>query len=293
MPLCHSDDDFARLLADALSTAEREALVQHVESCAACQARLAQLTEIEDSSIWQRSEVAPHFNIAESAMFKRWKQLRSASVEPSAQSATPTMASTVGNRTLPRGEHPEWPTVPGYEILGILGRGGMGVVYKARQLALQRVVALKMVRDWTNARAKELVRFRAEAEVIARLHHPNIVQIFDVGTVESRPYFVLEYVAGGSLSDYLAGTPQPARQSATFVEILARAVHAAHANGVVHRDLKPGNILLVFADRDFVGDVDNTSTSATLRRKCFECHPQDYRLRCGQAGVWRLGSQSA
>jgi len=265
MSLCPTDDELARLLADALSTDVHAALVQHVETCAACQASLARLTEIFNQDSWRRAKTAPQFSDAEEAMLQRWKRLRASSSESSGHAASPTVALPRGNRTTPRGDDAQWPNVPGFEILGVLGRGGMGVVYKATQIALQRVVALKMVRDWTNAREKELIRFRAEAEVIAQLHHPNIVQIFDVGAVENRPYFVLEYVAGGSLAEYLAGTPQPARQAAQFVEILARAVEAAHANGVVHRDLKPGNILLVFADRDFVVDVDEISTTDTLR----------------------------
>jgi serine/threonine protein kinase len=134
--------------------------------------------------------------------------------------------------------------VPGYEILGELGRGGMGVVYKARQVALQRTVALKMVLDGAHAGPKELARFRAEAAVIARLQHPNIVQVYDVGEAAGRPYFVLEFVPDGSLAQHLHGTPQPTRPAAQMVETLARAVHAAHADGVVHRDLKPANILL-------------------------------------------------
>ena len=138
----------------------------------------------------------------------------------------------------------EPPAVPGYEILGELGRGGMGIVYQARQLGLNRTVALKMVLAGVHADPKDLARFRAEAAVIARLQHPNIVQIYDVGEVAGRPYFVLEFVAGGSLAQHLQGAPQPVRPAAQLVETLARAVHATHANGVIHRDLKPGNILL-------------------------------------------------
>jgi serine/threonine protein kinase len=134
--------------------------------------------------------------------------------------------------------------VPGYEILGELGRGGMGVVYHARQLGLQRTVALKMVLNGTQAGPKDLARFRAEAAALARLQHPNIVQIYDVGEATGRPYFVLEFVAHGSLAQHLQGTPQPVRPAAQLVETLARAVHAAHASGVIHRDLKPANILL-------------------------------------------------
>lgn len=136
------------------------------------------------------------------------------------------------------------PEISGYQVLGLLGRGGMGVVYQARQVGLDRIVALKMVLTGCQAGPKELARFRAEAAALARLQHPNIVQIYDVGETANRPYFVFEFVAGGSLARYLKGTPQPVRPAAHLIETLARAIHAAHSNGVIHRDLKPANILL-------------------------------------------------
>jgi serine/threonine protein kinase len=146
----------------------------------------------------------------------------------------------------PRGAQEEpLPEVPGYEVLGVLGRGGMGVVYRARQLALDRTVALKMILTGAQAGPKDLARFRAEAAALARLRHRNIVQIYDVGEAEGRPYFVLEFVAGGSLAQHLHGAPQPVHSAALLIETLARAVHAAHASGVIHRDLKPANILLM------------------------------------------------
>jgi WD40 repeat protein len=135
-------------------------------------------------------------------------------------------------------------SIPGHEILGELGRGGMGVVYKARQTHLNRVVAVKVVLAGGHASADELARFRAEAEAVARMQHPNIVQIFETGQQDGLPYFTLEYVDGGSLAHKLDGTPLPPAEAAELVETLARAVHYAHTNGVVHRDLKPANVLL-------------------------------------------------
>jgi serine/threonine protein kinase/tetratricopeptide (TPR) repeat protein len=139
----------------------------------------------------------------------------------------------------------ERPEIPGYEVLALLGRGGMGVVYKARQTSLNRLVALKMILAGADYSAAEVSRFRREAEAVARLQHPNIVQIHDVGEIRGRPYFSMELIEGGSLAERLGGTPQSARWSAEFVEVLARAVDHAHRVGVVHRDLKPANILLV------------------------------------------------
>ena len=134
--------------------------------------------------------------------------------------------------------------VLGYEILEKLGQGGMGVVYKARHVGLNRFVAIKMVLAGANARQQDLLRFFHEAQAVAKLRHPNIVPVYDVGRDEDCPYFTMEFVEGGSLAQKLAGTPQPARQAAAMVETLARAMQVAHENGIVHRDLKPGNILL-------------------------------------------------
>jgi tetratricopeptide (TPR) repeat protein len=152
------------------------------------------------------------------------------------------------NLTLPAGPGGLAPAVDGYEILGELGRGGMGVVYKARQKGLNRLVAVKMILGAQHASPEVLARFRAEAEVIARLQHPNVVQVHAVGEQDGRPYFALELLDGGSLNRQLAGTPLPARPAAQLVETLARAVHAAHERGVIHRDLKPANVLLARSD---------------------------------------------
>ena len=146
--------------------------------------------------------------------------------------------------------------VPGYELLGELGRGGMGVVYKARHIKLNRVVALKMILARAHASIQERLRFQIEAEAIARLQHPNIVQLHEAGEFEGLPFFSLEFCDGGSLDKLLKKQRSTPAESAELVETLARAMHYAHLRGVVHRDLKPANILMA--------DSTDHSTPRTL-----------------------------
>jgi serine/threonine-protein kinase len=136
------------------------------------------------------------------------------------------------------------PALPGYEILAELGRGSMGVVYKALHLRLNRVVALKVVQDGCCLHPENLVRFLSETEAVAGVQHPHIAQIYEVGQINDRPYYTMEFVGGGTLAQKIARAPQPPRQAAHVVEMLARAVHAMHHCGIVHRDLKPANVLL-------------------------------------------------
>jgi serine/threonine protein kinase/predicted Zn-dependent protease len=141
-------------------------------------------------------------------------------------------------------DRPERKIVAGYEVLGELGRGGMGVVYKARQLGLNRVVALKMVLAGAHAGSEQLARFFIEAEAVASLQHGNIVQIYEVGEVDGLPYFSLEFVDGGPLDKKLAGKPQPPKDAAGLLAALTEGIAYAHRQGVIHRDIKPANILL-------------------------------------------------
>ena len=159
---------------------------------------------------------------------------------------TAAPAATFSQAALPHwsGAAPTLPTIPGYNLVGELGRGGMGVVYKAEHIKLKRLVALKMVLGGAVAGVQQFERFRAEAEAVARLQHPNIVQIYEVGEHGGLPFFSLEYCAGGNLAQRMDGTPLAVREAAGMVETLSRAMHAAHERNIVHRDLKPANILL-------------------------------------------------
>lgn len=138
--------------------------------------------------------------------------------------------------------------VGGYEIVRELGRGGMGVVYLARQPHLQRLVAIKVILGGAHADAQQRRRFLAEAQAVAKLQHPGIVQIYEIDEHEGNPFLALEYVAGGSLADRLTGKPVMQRRAAELVGTLAGAVHHAHQHGIIHRDLKPANVLLQNAD---------------------------------------------
>ena len=136
------------------------------------------------------------------------------------------------------------PQLSGYEMQGELGRGGMGVVYRAWDQRLHRAVAIKMLLAGDFARPDERERFEREAEAAAGLRHANIVQVYQVGDFEGRPYFTMEFVEGGSLAEKLAGAPLAGGRAAMLLATVAEAVQAAHDRGIVHRDLKPGNVLL-------------------------------------------------
>lgn len=163
----------------------------------------------------------------------------------------------------------ERPTIPGYEILAELGRGGMGVVYKARQASSERFVALKIIRDSALASPDERARFRIEAEAASRMKHPHIVAISEISEHAGRPYFVMELVEGGSLDKHLAGQPKPAAQAAELLRSLALAVQHAHEQRIIHRDLKPGNVLLdehgspKITDFGLAKRLDSDSTALT------------------------------
>ena len=159
-----------------------------------------------------------------------------------------------GGVTLAAPPSAEPPRIPGYEVEEELGRGGVGVVYRARHLRLDRTVALKMLLAGPYARPEERERFLREAQALAGLRHPNIVQVHDFGELGGLPYFAMEYVEGGSLAQRLAGTPLPPREAAALAATLAEAVEAAHRSGIVHRDLKPANVLLTDAGTPKIGD---------------------------------------
>src|SRR5438128_7137193 len=131
-----------------------------------------------------------------------------------------------------------------YELLEEIARGGMGVVYKARQLSLNRTVAVKMIIAGQFASRADVQRFRAEAEAAARLQHPNIVSIHEIGEYDAQPYFSMDYVAGQNLGELVGRTPLPPRQAAKYLQTIAEAMHYAHEHGILHRDLKPSNVLI-------------------------------------------------
>ena len=170
--------------------------------------------------------------------------IRSSAPPPLPQSAAHPGGETTTDPTPMRVEMPRVLVLPGYEVLEELGRGAMGVVYKARQVGLNRLVALKVVRTGVSAGVQQRTRFQLEVAALARLHHPHIVQIHEVGEFQGLPFFAMDFHPGGTLARKLRGQPLPPREAARMAINLGRAVQHAHEAGVIHRDLKPSNILL-------------------------------------------------
>ncbi len=159
-------------------------------------------------------------------------------------------------------------------MLELIGRGGMGVVYKARQISLNRLVALKMVLAGDMAGPETLARFRAEARAAAQLQHPNLVQIFKVGEQEGRPFLSFEFIEGDGLDQRLRGILQLPKPSARLIKELAHAVPFAHSRSIVHRDLKPANMLLAQHERR-AGDLDSTFTEEKRSSQRTDGKPPD------------------
>ena len=238
---CPEREQLERMLADELTGSEEPAVSAHVQQCGRCQQTLEQLTQSLDGEKSQVSSAVPS-GTAKDAFINQLKQV----LRPLTGSACGELGGPdFGTRSRPSGSSPAetgpLPVIPGCEVLELLGRGGMGVVYRARQLALGRQVALKMIQ--TGGDKHYAARLRAEASALARLQHPNIVQIHELGEHDGQPFLLLEYLDGGTLRQR-CGKPQEPRDAAMLVQTLADAVHSAHQQGITHRDLKPANVLL-------------------------------------------------
>jgi WD40 repeat protein len=276
MSECPSREHLARFLEEFLVGPEADLIVEHVEVCAGCQETLNGLSSKDGTS-----DPATNDHGAQVVTYEPTSTFLS-KLRQGVLDRTDVFRNDADarySRPLSNGEcsriNEEWrPHVAGYEILSELGRGGMGVVYLARQHDLDRLVAIKILLAGAHASPHDLARFRVEAETVARLRHPNIVQIYEIGNDNGCPYFALEHVEGGSLAKRVHGTPMPAREAAELVEMLARAIHAAHQRGIVHRDLKPANVLLTADGNPKISDfglakrldlaVANTQTGAVL-----------------------------
>jgi WD40 repeat protein/serine/threonine protein kinase len=247
---CISEARLRQFLNTELPSELQARVADHIADCVACQDKLEKLTLVNDPRLHNHFHGDdPAVDIESSELLFLTDLQNAASLSASrdeldhANEPGSTLLHAVG--PLPESEVAALrPGPPGYEIVRELGRGGMGVVYAARHAGLGRQVALKMILAGEMARTDEMARFRAEAEIIAHLKHPNIVQVYEIGDYEGKPFFTIELVDGPNLSQFLAGGALPARQAAELVRTLANAVHYAHQHGIIHRDLKPSNVLL-------------------------------------------------
>jgi WD40 repeat protein/tRNA A-37 threonylcarbamoyl transferase component Bud32 len=238
IPLHHPTDEELRALSlGRLTEAELAPISAHLGDCPACCRRIDQLAAADPLLARLQQSAARPTDVLVGAAQRRSavRALRQGQEVPTAARKSDPGTEAV---ILPAPRQ-----IGDYDILAEVGRGGMGVVYQARHRGLHRLAALKMVLAGEFASPAQELRFRLEAELAARVRHPNIVQVYEIGTYEGRPFLALEWVEGGSLAHRLDGKPWLPGEAASLIETLARAIHVAHGEGVVHRDLKPANIL--------------------------------------------------
>jgi tetratricopeptide (TPR) repeat protein/tRNA A-37 threonylcarbamoyl transferase component Bud32 len=259
---CPQPEELRRLLCSEVEPWEVERLIGHLEECIPCSEVLDRL--LEGDGLVAATAAPPTVPAGESegetvrrlmARLRRLPQEGPAHVSGAETPPRRALDSTTGfdapqaaearDFLAPPQEPDEIGRLGSYGVLRVLGRGGMGIVFQARQTRPQRLVALKMILAGRRAGREQLLRFRSEAEVVARLQHPNIVQIHEVGEHDGRAYYAMEFVPGGSLAERLAAAPLAAPAAARLVQGLAEAVQHAHERGIVHRDLKPSNVLLL------------------------------------------------
>jgi tRNA A-37 threonylcarbamoyl transferase component Bud32 len=237
-PSCPPDDELSAFLHGQLALDQLETIAEHLAGCATC-ANGVDAMQSRDQLLRQLRCAA---NGSKAAEESAWANLEErARGIPDQQAANTTMALETVDTV--RESSPLPLAFGSYLLLEVLGEGGMGVVYKARQEKLKRFVALKMVRAGIYASSEERARFQREGEVIASLEHPHVVQIHEFGECDGQSYFSMELLQGGTLADKLGGRALPERAAAELVQTLAHTVEAAHRRGIVHRDLKPSNVL--------------------------------------------------